>query len=328
MLTVRITSWGGPEALSLEQIPPEVPGSGEVRLRVHAIGLNRTEATLRSGRLPVKPPLPSKIGFEAVGVIDALGPDVQGFSVGERVAVIPAFNAAQFGFYGEQSLAPARSLVRVPDTVSDEEAAATWVAFGTAWAGLIDRGQLSSGQTVLITAASSSVGLAALQVVKQAGARSIAVTRSREKVDALYAHGADTVVVTQERDLKAAVLAFTQDRGVELVFDAVGGAQFATLTEVTAPNGTLVLYGALSQQAAQLSPSAVLSRDLNVRSLSLTNTTRRDEKLAALKAFVNDGFARGLFKTTVAKTFKLDDIAEAHRYLEAGEQIGKIVVVI
>ncbi|WP_279236717.1 alcohol dehydrogenase catalytic domain-containing protein [Dyella sp. RRB7] len=121
MRTVRIHSWGGPEVLRLEERPPEVPGPGEVRLRIRAIGLNRTEATLRSGRLPARPPLPSKIGFEAAGEIDALGTGVTGFAVGERVAVIPAFNAARYALYGEQSLAPARSLVRIPDSVRDEE---------------------------------------------------------------------------------------------------------------------------------------------------------------------------------------------------------------
>lgn len=328
MRTVRIHSWGGPEVLRLEERPPEVPGPGEVRLRIRAIGLNRTEATLRSGRLPARPPLPSKIGFEAAGEIDALGAGVTGFAVGERVAVIPAFNAAQYALYGELSLAPARSLVRIPDMVRDEDAAATWVAFGTAWAGLIDRGQLAAGQTVLITAASSSVGLAALQVAKRVGARAIAVTRSPAKLDALRAHGADAVIVTQAQDLKTSVLALTEDKGVELVFDAVGGPSFATLSELAAPGGTLVLYGALSQQPAQLAPFAVLSRDLIVRGLSLTNTTRDDARLAALTHFVSDGFSRGLFKTTLARTFTLDDIVDAHRYLEAGEQVGKIVVTV
>lgn len=328
MRTVRIHEWGGPEVLRLEERPPEAPGPGEVRLRIRAIGINRTEATLRSGRLPVKPPLPSKIGFEAAGEIDALGEGVTGFAVGERVAVIPAFNAAQYGLYGEQSLAPARSLVRIPDTVRDEDAAASWVAFGTAWAGLIERGQLAAGQNVLITAASSSVGLAAIQVAKRVGARAIAVTRSPAKVDALRAHGADAVIATQTQDLKAAVLALTEGKGVELVFDAVGGPSFATLSELAAPGGTLVLYGALSQQPAQLSPFAVLGRDLVIRGLSLTGTTRDDDKLAALTRFVSDGFSRGLFKTRLARTFTLDDIADAHRYLEAGEQIGKIVVTV
>ena len=107
--SVRMHEFGGPEVLRLEDVAVGEPGAGEVRLRIHAIGLNRTELTLRSGRLPVNPALPSSIGFEAAGVIDALGPRVSGFSVGDRVALVPAYNASQYGLYGEASLAPARS---------------------------------------------------------------------------------------------------------------------------------------------------------------------------------------------------------------------------
>src|ERR1700682_4139861 len=162
--SVRIHEFGGPEVLRVENVPVGEPGAGEVRLRIHAIGLNRTELTLRSGRLPAKPALPSPIGFEAAGVIDALGPHVSGFSVGDRVALVPAYNASQYGLYGEASLAPARSLVAIPDSISFVEAAATWVAFGTAWGGLVAVGALSAGQNVLVSAASSSVGLAAIQI--------------------------------------------------------------------------------------------------------------------------------------------------------------------
>lgn len=328
MRTVRIRSWGGPEVLRLEDLPSEEPGLGEVRLRIRAIGINRPEVILRSGRAPAGPTLPSKIGFEAVGDIDALGAEVTGFALGERVAIIPTFHAAQYGLYGEQSLAPARALVRVPDSVSDLEAASTWVAFGTAWAGLIDRGGLTAGQTLLVTAASSSVGLAALQVAKFLGARVIASTRSPAKAAALREHGADAVVVTSTHGLKSAVFEFTRDRGVDLVFDPIGGPILAVLSEVMALGGTLVTYGALSQPVAQLSSFAVLSQQLTLKGLSLTKTTQNDIKLAALKAFVNGGFERGSFKTTLAKTFTLGDIAEAHRFLEAGEHVGKIVVTV
>src|SRR6202040_2426761 len=162
--TVRIHAFGDAGVLRIEDMVTSEPGAGEIRLRIHAIGLNRTEVTLRSGRSPVKPPLPSSIGFEAAGVIEALGPDVSGFDVGDRVALVPAFGAAQYALYGEVSLAPARSLVAIPDHVSFSEAAATWVAYGTAWGGLVVIGALEAGQTVLIPAASSSVGVAAIQI--------------------------------------------------------------------------------------------------------------------------------------------------------------------
>ena len=160
--SVRIHEFGGADVLKIENVTVGEPGPGQVRLRIHALGLNRTEVTLRSGRSPVKPSLPSSIGFEAAGVIEALGPDVSGFVVGDRVALVPAYSAAQYALYGEVSLAPARSLVAIPDNISFSEAAATWVAYGTAWGGLVAIGALGAGQTVLIPAASSSVGLAAI----------------------------------------------------------------------------------------------------------------------------------------------------------------------
>src|SRR6202011_2063792 len=134
--SIRIHEFGGADVLKIEDVAIGDPGAGEVRLRIHAIGLNRTEVTVRSGRSRAKPILPSNIGFEAAGVIEALGPDVARFAVGDRVALVPAYGAAQYALYGEVSLAPARSLVAIPDHVSFSEAAATWMAYGTAWGGL------------------------------------------------------------------------------------------------------------------------------------------------------------------------------------------------
>jgi NADPH:quinone reductase-like Zn-dependent oxidoreductase len=165
--SVRIHEFGGQEVLRIEEVEVEEPGEGEVRIRIRAIGINRTEITLRSGRSPAKPPLPTKIGFEAAGEVEAIGAGVKGFAVGDRVALVPAYGASRYGLYGESSLAPARSLIRIPDGVSFEQAAATWAAYGTAWAGLVALGKLAAGQTVLLPAASSSVGLAAIQIANR-----------------------------------------------------------------------------------------------------------------------------------------------------------------
>src|SRR6267142_5919285 len=246
--SVRIHEFGGPEVLRLENAVVEEPGAGEVRLRIHAIGLNRTELTLRAGRLPVKPTLPTPIGFEAAGVIDAMGPNVSGFSVGDPVALVPAYSASQYGLYGETSLAPARSLVAIPDSIGFVEAAATWVAFGTAWSGLVAVGGLVAGQSVLISAASSSVGLAAIQIATLLGARPIALTRTPAKAQALLAHGAIAVIATDEQDVISEVKRLTEGVGANLIFDPVGGAGFSPLAQSTASGGTLVLYGALDQR--------------------------------------------------------------------------------
>lgn len=160
--SVRIHEFGGPEVLRIEDVEVEEPGENEVRIRIRAIGINRSEITLRSGRSPAKPPLPTKIGFEAAGEIEAIDLGVKGFATGDRVALIPAYSASRYGLYGESSLAPARSLIKIPDALNFEQAAATWAAYGTAWVGLVAVGRLAAGQTVLVPAASSGVGLAAL----------------------------------------------------------------------------------------------------------------------------------------------------------------------
>jgi NADPH:quinone reductase-like Zn-dependent oxidoreductase len=324
--TVRIHAFGDADVLKIEDIETREPGLGEVRLRIHAIGINRTELTLRSGRAPVKPALPSGIGFEAAGVIDALSPDVEGFLVGDRVALVPAYGASQYALYGEVSLAPARSLVAIPDHISFEAAAATWVAYGTAWAGLISIGGLKAGRAVLIPAASSSVGLAAIQIANRVGARPIALTRTSAKVDALLGHGAAAVIARAEQDLVAEVKRLTDGKGADLAFDPVGGAAFARLAQATANGGTLVLYGAFATEPTVVPPFDVLARDLTIRGLALPNVARIDAQLSALKRFVTDGLADRTLRPTIAQTFPFDQVADAHRLMEAGEQVGKIVV--
>jgi NADPH:quinone reductase-like Zn-dependent oxidoreductase len=323
--SVRIHQFGDAEVLRIEDVAIGEPGPGEVRLRIHAIGLNRTEVTLRSGRSPVRPPLPSPIGFEAAGVVDAIGGDVSGVSVGDRVALVPAYGASQYGLYGEVSLAPARSLALIPDGVDFVEAAATWAAFGTAWGGLVSVGALAAGQTVLLCAASSGVGLAAIQIANRLGARPIALTRTSAKAQALRDHGASAVIATAEQDVAAEVRRLA-DGGANLVFDPVGGPQFATLAKSAAAGATLVLYGALDSQPTVVPPFDIFARDLTIRGLSLPALARDDEKLAALKTFVGAGLAEGALRPTIARTFAFDDIAEAHRFIEAGEHVGKVVI--
>lgn len=323
---VRIHEFGDAGVLRIENIEVEAPGPGQVRLRIHAFGLNRTEITLRSGRSPVKPPLPTGLGFEAAGTIEALGADVTGFSPGDRVALVPAYNAAQYALYGEVALAPARSLVAIPDGVGFNEAAATWAAYGAAWGGLVVVGALKVGQTVLIPAASSSVGLAAIQIANRLGAHPVALTRTAAKAAELRRLGASAVIATSEHDVVAEVKGLTNAKGAELVFDPIGGPEFATLAKSTASGGTLVLYGALDTRPTIVPPFEVFARDLTVRGLALTAITRDDTKLAALKRFVSEGLAAGVLQPTISRLFTFDQIAEAHRFMEAGEQIGKIVV--
>jgi NADPH:quinone reductase-like Zn-dependent oxidoreductase len=218
--------------------------------------------------------------------------------------------------------------VSIPDNMSFVDAAATWVAFGTAWSGLVAIGALTAGQSVVISAASSSVGLAAIQIAKLLGARPIALTRTSKKTQALLAHGAAAVVAADEQEVVTEIHRQTGGAGVNLVFDAVGGPGFAVLAKSAATDGTLVLYGALDSQPTVIPPFDVFARNLTIRGVALPILARDDGKLAELKRFVSDGLVRGGLRPTIARTFAFENIAEAHRFIESGEQIGKIVVTV
>jgi NADPH:quinone reductase-like Zn-dependent oxidoreductase len=218
--------------------------------------------------------------------------------------------------------------VEIPEGVSFVEAAATWVAYGTAWGGLAAVGGLAAGQTVLISAASSGVGLAAIQISRRLGARPIALTRTGAKTAALREHGAAAVIATAEQDIVAEVTRLTDGAGADLVLDPVGGPQFANLARATAAGGTLVLFGALDPQLTVVSPFEVFARNLTIRGFTLPALASDDATLAVLKAFVSGGIADGTLRPTVARTFAFDQIADAHRFLEAGEQVGKIIITV
>ena len=209
------------------------------------------------------------------------------------MALVPAYAASRYGLYGEASLAPARSLIKIPNAVSFEQAAATWAAYGTAWAGLVALGRLAAGQTVLLPAASSSVGVAAIQISKRVGARPIALTRTSSKADELRIYGAAAVVATDEQDLVSEIERSTDGKGAELVFDSVGGPTFAKLVEATASNGLLILYGALSRDPTVVPPFHILGRNLTIRGLALPAYTADDTQLANLERFVTEGLADG-----------------------------------
>lgn len=163
---VRFHATGGPEVLTLDDVEVREPGHGEIRLRTRALGLNRADAMLRSGH---RAEFPSGIGWEASGEVDAIGLDVESFTVGDAVSLIPCFRATDYPIHGELAIAPATAVVKHPDTLSWEQAAALWGQYLTAYGALIETASLRAGDTVVIPAASSSVGLAAIQIARSVG---------------------------------------------------------------------------------------------------------------------------------------------------------------
>jgi NADPH:quinone reductase-like Zn-dependent oxidoreductase len=324
---VRFHEVGDASVLKLEELPKPQPGEGEVLLKVEAIGLNRAEVMFRSGRYIDTPSFPSLLGYEAAGVIESVGPGVTELKPGDRVSSIPAFSMAKYGSYGEYAVLPASALAPYPQNLSPVEGASIWMQYITAY-GVIEYGGLKKGQHFLITAAASSVGLAAIQIAKLVGATSIATTRNKAKAQALADAGANFVINTESEDLAARVQEITEGKGFALAFDPIAGPGLETLAKAAGQEATIMEYGALDPRPTPYPLFLAMRKGLNIRAYTLLQITKDHERSPRALKFVTEGLSSGVLKPIIAKTFKLDEIVEAHRYMESNEQIGKIVVTV
>jgi NADPH:quinone reductase-like Zn-dependent oxidoreductase len=322
---VRLHELGGPEVLRFEDVELGEPGPAEARVRIEAIGLNRSEAMFRAGRYPVKPPLPCLIGYEACGIVTALGGQVSGFAVGDRVSILPRFSLGTYGVWGEEAIVPAFALEPAPPGLSPAQAASVWMQYLTAYA-IIEVAQAGIGDFVIIRAASSSVGLAAIQLANWAGAIPIAATRTSAKAEALKAHGAAHVIATDEVDLVADVMRITDGKGARIVFDPVGGPYVETLTSAMAERGIIFIYGGLSEQPTPYPHWNMAFKGLSLRGWVASEIWNHPHRYAAAKAHILQGLALGKLQPVIAASFPFSDIAEANRFLESNQQIGKVIV--
>lgn len=325
---VRFHRLGGPEVLEIAEAEVDQPGDGEVRIAARALGLNRADSLFRSGAYIERPDLPSGSGLEASGVVESVGAGVTGLAPGDRVALVPPISMRQRPVHAERINVPAEHVIPIPGNQSFEEAAATWMAYLTAYGALLGLAGLQRGEHVVITAASSSVGLAAIQVVNVAGGVPIAVTRSDRKRTALLAAGAKQVVASDRADVAAAIREVAGPSGPRICFDAVGGALLQTLVSVAAVGGIVVSYGAQDSRASALPPAAILAKSLTLRGYLVHELIRDAPALEAAKAFILEHLASGALRPIIARRFPLGDIRAAYEFLESGEQFGKVVVTI
>lgn len=325
---VRFHQHGGPEVLRIEDVELPGPGPGEVQIRVKAFGLNRAEALLRAGAYIETPTLPSGLGLEAAGIIEAVGEGVTDFVPGDSVSVIPPQSMTRWPAYGELVTYPAGLVVKHPPSLDWPMAAAVWMQYLTAYGALIDIAGLHSGDLVVITAASSSVGLAAIQIANRTGATAIAVTRTSAKKQALLDAGAAYVVAATEEDLAARLDEIAGPQGVRVVFDATGGPIFEPLTAAMSRGGILIEYGGLSPEPTPFPLFAVLAKTLTLRGYLVHEITGNPAKLEAAKAFILEGLGTGALRPIIDRTFPFEQIVEAHRFLESNRQFGKIVVTV
>lgn len=333
---VRFHEIGDADVLKLHELPLPEPDSCEIRIKVRAIGINRAEVMFRSGRYLLKPSqFPAILGYEAAGIIDKIGANVSGFKIGDRVSIIPIPAMIQYGLYGEVAIVPASAIAPYPDRLSPTDAAAVWMAYLTAYGALVEYGQVKSRDFVLITAASSSVGYAAIQIVKAAGATAIATTRNPTKKQKLLDNGADFVIVTKDEDLPTRIMEISSGKGANLIFDPIAGTFLKTLARSAAPEATILEYGALDSggldenSAITAFPlSIAIEKGLNVLGYSVFAITNNPDKLEAAKEYIYKGLESGKLKPVIDRTFPLEQIVEAHRYMESNQQNGKIIVTV
>jgi len=338
MRALWITKAGGPEVLAVRDAPDPSPGRGQVRIRVHAAGLNFAEVMARQGLYPDAPKPPCIVGYEVAGVVDALGPDVDGPAVGRRVLAL-----VRFGGHAELVCAPVEQVLELPDDLGFEEAAAIPVNYLTAFHMLFRVAHLRAGQRVLVHMAAGGVGIAVLQLCRTVPTVVTFGTASAAKHDVLRAEGCTHPVDYRSEDYVARVRELTGGEGVDIVLDPLGGRDWKRGLRLLRPVGHLIAYGFANLSAGErrslarlarhvsgvplLTPLGLMDRNHTVSGVNLGHLwDRRDllrEELDAVLAL----WRSGTVKPRIDGVYPFSRAAEAHRRLSGRSNVGKVVLV-
>jgi NADPH2:quinone reductase len=324
MKAFRFDRHGGPEVLKLEEVAIPEPGPGEVRIRNTAVAVNFRDVLMRKGVHAIKS-FPSGIGLESAGVIDALGPDVTGFSVGDRVA----FAGMPEGSYAEFRLVPAARLIALPDGIDERTAASMMIRGMTARALLHDAYAVKPGDTILVHAAAGGVGLIMCQWAKHLGATVIGTVSSDEKAAVARAHGCDHAIVYTREDFAERVREITNGEGVPVVYDSVGKATFEGSLKCLRRRGVMASFGEASGDPDPMPPrrlGALGSIYLTHPSVSNYTVTRAELLAAAHDLFAMVG--SGKIKIEISRTYPLRDAPRAHADIESRNTTGSIVLAV
>lgn len=325
----RFYEIGGPEQLKIVDEEPAQPGEGEVLVNVKAAGLNRAEFLYLHGQYLVAPKLPSRIGVEGAGIIEAVGDNVGDWKVGDEVSITPNLSPDQYGVIGEYATVPIAALAPKSPDQTFEQAAAVWMAYPTAFGGLAVVGGLKEGsdQTVVISAASSSVGLPAIQIAKAHGATVIATSRDTSKKAPIMAAGADHLIATETEDFAARVMDITNGKGFDIAFDPVGGPFLSTLADGAGIEATIVEYGALAMSDTLFPLFPAIGKGLKVCGFHLVyNLFDHPDRTQIALQHLAQKLGDGTYQPVIDKVFPLAEVATAYEHMAANKQIGKIIV--
>jgi NADPH2:quinone reductase len=322
MKAVLCKQYGLPSSLVVEEVPSPVPAAGQVLIAVRAAGVNFPDTLIIQGKYQFKPELPFSPGAEVAGVVKALGEGVTGLSVGERVIA-----ATTWGGYAQEVLAQAERVIRMPEGMDFETAAAFLIAYGTSHHALKDRGQLKAGETVLVLGAAGGVGLAAVEIAKAMGARVIAAASSDEKLAVCREHGADATINYATQDLRERIKALTDGRGVDVVYDPVGGELSEPALRSMAWRGRFLVIGFAAGPIPSIPLNLTLLKGCSIVGVFwgafVRNEPKRNaEELGELVRWVREGKLR----PRISGVYPLERCAEALQQVMDRKVTGKFVL--
>lgn len=321
MRAVLCRQFGPPESLGIEEVPPLPLEDGQVRIAVKAAAINFADTLVIEGKYQEKPPFPFIPGFECAGVVTEVGAGVRHVAPGARVMAL-----APKGAFATETVTDATAVVPLPDGMGFAEGAAFPVAYGTSHIGLVDRGRLKAGETLLVLGAAGGVGLTAVEIGKALGARVIAAASSRAKLAVAKAHGADELIDYANEDLKARVKELAP-KGVDVVYDPVGGDLFDAALRCMAWNGRIVVVGFAAGRIPQIPANLLLVKQISVAGLYWGAHQKNDPKrLAASLMELMGMYAKGQLRPHVSQTLPIERFAEAFRLLAERRSIGKVVL--
>jgi NADPH:quinone reductase-like Zn-dependent oxidoreductase len=323
--------------MKVEERPDPQPKTGQVVVRVKAAGLNFADILARQGLYPDGPPKPCVMGYEVSGVIDSIGADLDSSLIGK-----PVMAMTRFGGQAELVVVPASQVFDKPESLSFEAAAAIPVNYLTAWALLVTMGGLKRDEAVLIHNAGGGVGLAALDIARHIGARTFG-TASAGKHEFLRARGLDHAIDYRNQDWLPTLMTLTDNRGVELIIDPLGGSSWKQSYRALRPTGRMGVFGISVASASGLTgklralkailfmprfnPISLMNSNKGVFGLNLGHMWGEGEKVAGWTREIMRGLAEGWVRPHVDRTFPFDQVAEAHTYIESRKNIGKVVLV-
>ena len=326
MRLLEFTEYGGPEVLDKATIDIAEPAAREVRVRMKALALNRSNALFRSGTYVFEASFPSRIGTEGVGEVDAIGADVTEYVIGQRVNLLPPDNESTHGYAADFNNVPQEKLLPAPDGLADRQAATAWVPFLTIYHHFVEKGLAVPGRWIVLPAASSSVSLAANSLAHHLGAKTIGITRTVAKKAALEAAGYDAVIISEEEDISARLLEITGE-GADFVFDPVGGPQLEKIIGGVKRGAEINVYGVLDSAETPLPVFALMNSGATIGCYMVYELLVDPTRLRAAIDYYLPLFKSGQIAPVADdQLFTFDQSVEAFQHMESNTQLGKVIV--